>query len=109
EELSFSVPFEIRCTRRDYVHALLVWFDIEFGACHKPVRFTTGPRGKYTHWKQTVFYLPEPLATDNDELITGNITSRPNQGNPRDIDITLAYQHKGENGEVQATTDYKMC
>lgn len=28
---------------------------------HKPLSFSTGPFSKYTHWKQTVFYLQEDL------------------------------------------------
>jgi protein arginine N-methyltransferase 1 len=28
---------------------------------HKPLHFSTGPFSKYTHWKQTVFYLQEDL------------------------------------------------
>ncbi|KAJ1981196.1 Nuclear SAM-dependent mono-and asymmetric methyltransferase [Dimargaris cristalligena] len=109
EELAFTAPFHIQCTRRDYVHALLVWFDISFDACHKPVRFTTGPRGKYTHWKQTVFYLPEPLVTEAGEPITGEITSRPNDTNPRDIDITIKYRHEGEKETKEGALDYRMC
>ncbi|KAJ1966831.1 Nuclear SAM-dependent mono-and asymmetric methyltransferase [Dispira parvispora] len=109
EDLTFTVPFEITCTRRDYVHALLVWFDIEFSACHKPIRFTTGPRGKYTHWKQTVFYVPDEMAVDQDDVISGTITSKPNEKNPRDLDISIAYEHDGQNGVTTAALEYHMC
>ena len=60
-DLAFSLPFNMSIRRTDYIHALIAWFDIEFSACHKPVRFSTGPHTKYTHWKQTVFYTPETL------------------------------------------------
>ncbi|KAJ1552093.1 type I protein arginine N-methyltransferase Rmt1, partial [Nowakowskiella sp. JEL0078] len=58
EDLSFSVPFEISATRDEYVHAFVSWFDINFSCCHKPVKFSTGPQSKYTHWKQvfSLFY-----------------------------------------------------
>jgi len=60
-DLSFITDFKLRATRDDFIHALVAWFDIGFEACHKPVRFSTGPHAKYTHWKQTVFYLQEPI------------------------------------------------
>lgn len=56
-DLAFECPFTLTARRNDYVHALVAYFDIEFSHCHKPVRFSTGPHAKYTHWKQTVFYL----------------------------------------------------
>lgn len=52
EDLTFNVPFELEMTRDDYVHALVVYFDTEFTACHKTVHFGTGPQDAYTHWKQ---------------------------------------------------------
>ena len=60
-DLSFITNLKLRATRDDFIHALVAWFDIGFEACHKPVRFSTGPHAKYTHWKQTVFYLQEPV------------------------------------------------
>ena len=72
-DLSFIADFKLRATRDDFIHALVAWFDIGFNACHKPVRFSTGPHAKYTHWKQTVFYLQEPLIIN----VTHPFTSRP--------------------------------
>jgi protein arginine N-methyltransferase 1 len=36
-------------------------FDVDFSRCHIPTKFSTGPYSKYTHWKQTVFYLDQVL------------------------------------------------
>ncbi|KAJ2325583.1 Nuclear SAM-dependent mono-and asymmetric methyltransferase, partial [Coemansia sp. RSA 2681] len=88
EDLTFSVPFEITVNRDDYIHAFISWFDIEFRACHKPVRFSTGPFAKYTHWKQTVFYTKDTMTVSKGDVITGNISCAPNAENPRDLDIT---------------------
>jgi type I protein arginine methyltransferase len=60
-DLAFITDFKLRATRDDFVHAMVAWFDIGFESCHKPVRFSTGPHAKYTHWKQVVFYLQEPI------------------------------------------------
>ncbi|KAL9108299.1 MAG: hypothetical protein Q9227_006897 [Pyrenula ochraceoflavens] len=91
-ELSFTVPYSLKVQRNDFIHALIAWFDIEFTACHKPIRFSTGPHAKYTHWKQTVFYLREVVTVDEGESLTGHLTNAPNQKNKRDLDIKISYE-----------------
>lgn len=70
DDLAFKVPFDLKAERSDCrfpcgasrshrltqfagtdIHAFLGWFDCSFDACHKPVKFSTGPHAKYTHWK----------------------------------------------------------
>lgn len=63
EDLTFKADFAIKATRNDYVHAFLAWFDIEFACCHKPVKFSTGPHAKYTHWKVRLFHFLCSLTT----------------------------------------------
>lgn len=91
-ELAFRAPFSLRAQRNDFIHALIAWFDIEFTACHKPIRFSTGPHTKYTHWKQTVFYLREVLTVEEGETLYGELENRPNSRNKRDLDIKIAYE-----------------
>lgn len=91
-ELAFQVPFSLRARRNDFIHALIAWFDIEFTACHKPIRFSTGPHTKYTHWKQTVFYLRDVLTVEEGETLYGELESKPNLRNKRDLDIKIAYE-----------------
>ena len=91
-ELAFSAPFALRCQRNDYIHALIAWFDIEFTACHKPIKFSTGPHAKYTHWKQTVFYLREVLIVEREETVHGYLYNKPNEVNRRDLDIKIDYE-----------------
>lgn len=96
--------------RTDYIHAMISWFDIEFTACHKPVKFSTGPHTKYTHWKQTVFYLKDVLTAQEGEEIQCNVKVKPNEKNRRDLDIDLAYnfQSSDNNRSAQALCDYRM-
>ncbi|TFK66540.1 S-adenosyl-L-methionine-dependent methyltransferase [Pluteus cervinus] len=106
EDLTFTVPFSLRCTRTDYAHAFLAWFDISFECTHKKVQFSTGPHAKYTHWKQTVFYTTQTLTVSPDDKIEGNISCAPNARNNRDLDITFTYKrHLDVNEEV---VHYKM-
>jgi len=107
EDLSFSSSFQLEAKRNDYVHAFLVWFDISFSCCHKPVGFSTAPYSKYTHWKQAVFYTPEALIFEEKDTITGTLECSPNAANPRDLDIKLSYNLVGKN-PVSEVIQYKM-
>ncbi|KIY53095.1 putative arginine methyltransferase [Fistulina hepatica ATCC 64428] len=105
EDLTFEVPFSLKTTRDDYVHAFLAWFDIVFDCTHKKVHFSTGPQAQYTHWKQTVFYTPSTLTVNAGDTIKGRLSCAPNERNNRDLDISITY---GRNDEEQVTMVYKM-
>ncbi|GME74736.1 unnamed protein product [Ambrosiozyma monospora] len=107
EELAFHKNFKLNVTQDSLVHALLAWFDIEFPSDSKQgkVVFSTGPHAKYTHWKQTVFYLDEVLDVKRGETIEGSIASRPNKFNNRDLDIELEWDFKASGpGDTRATS-----
>jgi protein arginine N-methyltransferase 1 len=107
EDLTFEAQFSLVCTRADYVHAFLAWFDIAFKCTHKQVKFSTGPHSKYTHWKQTVFYTPSTLTVNQGDKIVGRLSCGPNRRNNRDLDIGVTY--KLEHHEEEVSTQYKMC
>jgi len=111
KDLAFTVPFQLMSRRDDFIHALIAWFDIEFAGGHKPVRFSTGPHTKYTHWKQTVFYLKDVLAVKYGEYISGVLENRPNEKNPRDLDIKISYGLETDDPDrtVSGKGEYKMC
>lgn len=108
EDLAFSSPFTLQCRRDDFVHALVAHFDVEFSCCHKPVGFSTGPMHQYTHWKQTVFYFNDVLSVKNGEEISGTFSCKPNDKNPRDLDISLDVKFEGSVSKVEAHMDYRM-
>ena len=109
-DLDFTKPFTLTCRRNDFVHALIAWFDIEFSACHKPIRFSTGPHTKYTHWKQTVFYLSDVLTVEQGETVTGTLSSKPNAENRRDLDIAIQWHLDTEDIKriSEGQSEYKM-
>jgi protein arginine N-methyltransferase 1 len=109
-DLAFHLPYELKARRSDFVHALISWFDIEFSACHKPIRFSTGPHTKYTHWKQTVFYLKDVLTVEEGETITGMIENKPSEKNHRDLDINITYTLNTDDmhRQVSGSGSYKM-
>ncbi|GIX63524.1 histone arginine methyltransferase PRMT1 [Babesia caballi] len=107
-DLDFASEFLLVAQRKDYVHALCFWFDVTFSACHKPLTLSTSPRAQYTHWKQTVFYLPDDLIVDCGDKIAGLIAVRRNAENPRDLDVKLYYHHAGESFSVENTHFYRI-
>eukprot|EP00898_Chlorokybus_atmophyticus_P001905 jgi/Chlat1/2715/Chrsp180S02865 len=107
-DASFKVPFSITATRNDYVHALVVYFDVQFAKCHKPTGFSTGPRVRATHWKQTVFYLEDVITICQGETISGTLQCLPNAKNPRDLDIAISYNFKGKRSSYKRTQQYRM-
>jgi len=107
-DLTFTVPFKLSAIRDDYIHAFIAWFDIVFSACHKPIRFSTGPHAKYTHWKQTVFYTSDAITIKNGETITGTLSCAPNKRNNRDLDIEIFYEFKGEASSCSEACKFKM-
>lgn len=96
EDLTFCGEFSIKTTRDDFCHAFVAYFDIWFSHGHKTVHFSTGPHAKYTHWKQTVFYLEDVLVVKEHEIIHGKLWCAPNSKNNRDLDIRIDYDFKGK-------------
>lgn len=106
EELSFKIPFTLKALRNDNVHAFVVYFDIWFSQCHKPIHFSTGPHAKYTHWKQTVFYLNDALMVSPGDQMKGALSCKPNNINPRDLDIVINYDFQGKLNSVDNRQEY---
>jgi protein arginine N-methyltransferase 1 len=108
EDLTFQSDFEIFGQRNDFVTGFIAWFDITFTPCHKPVYFSTSPRSKYTHWKQTVFYLRDSLTLKDGEKVSGWIKVAPNQKNERDLDISIHVDFDGSFQSVHETMEYVL-
>ena len=108
QDLSFSSQFRIQAERSDYVHAFVAYFECAFTNIHKPLGFSSSPQSKYTHWKQTIFYLSEPLTVCEGEEITGRIICKPNVGNVRDLDIALDVKFDGSHSKVDKHIEYRL-
>ncbi|TYG83648.1 hypothetical protein ES288_D01G185300v1 [Gossypium darwinii] len=107
-DASFTTPFKLITVRDDYIHAFVTYFDVSFTKCHKLMGFSTGPRSRATHWKQTVLYLEDVLTICEGETIIGSMTVAPNKKNPRDVDIMVKYSLSGRRCVVSRVQFYKM-
>uniref|UniRef100_A0A6N2N781 Methyltransferase domain-containing protein n=1 Tax=Salix viminalis TaxID=40686 RepID=A0A6N2N781_SALVM len=107
-DTTFTAPFKLVAERDDYIHALVAYFDVSFTKCHKLMGFSTGPRSRATHWKQTVLYLEDVLTICQGEALSGSMTVAPNKKNPRDIDIMIKYSLNGRRCVASRTQHFKM-
>lgn len=103
EDLTFSSSFSLKATRTDSLNAFIGWFEVVFACGKSPERISTGPQSKYTHWRQTIFYLSSPLMISEGESIEGTFSCSVR--NSRDLDIRIVY-HTPNDGETSAY--YKM-
>jgi len=108
EDLIFKNPFSIKVSRTDNIHAFIAWFEVEFSKCHKPIIISTSPQSNYTHWKQTVFYIEDVLSATEGEQISGYLACRPNEKNPRDLDIEIKYEYEGKWTKVHKVQGYVL-
>ena len=108
DDLQFASDFVLTVKKSDFCHAFVAYFECAFTQVHKPIVFSTGPQAKYTHWKQTVFYLKDTLTVCGEEEIRGRISCRPNPRNPRDLDIEIQYNFEGRHMRHSATQQYHL-
>ncbi|KAI5664655.1 hypothetical protein M9H77_23978 [Catharanthus roseus] len=107
-DASFTAPFKLVAERDDYIHALVAYFDVSFTKCHKLMGFSTGPKARTTHWKQTVLYLEDVLTVCEGESVVGSMTVSQNKKNPRDVDISIKYSLNGRRCRVSRTQCFRM-
>ena len=86
----------------------LFFFFHFFSQIHKPIIFSTSPHSKYTHWKQTVFYITDPLTVCVGEEIHGKIKCNPNINNPRDLDIEISHKFGGKSMTSEGGQMYRL-
>ncbi|KAJ2769310.1 hypothetical protein IWQ56_002603 [Coemansia nantahalensis] len=55
--------------------------------------FTTGPHGKPTHWKQTIFVLRSPICARKGDEVRGRFVCKKGTANPRELDLEITYAH----------------
>jgi protein arginine N-methyltransferase 1 len=74
EMLDRAIPFELKAKRTTTLDAFIAWFDYQFTKGECDVKVSTGPFAEPTHWKQTVFYLRNPVALEKGEVLNGTVT-----------------------------------
>ena len=94
--MNFSNYYSLTCHYTDSVHALVTWFDCEFGNLTRPCVLSTSPLKKYTHWKQSVFYLDKPISVRKGDVIYGTVATKQDPENFRNLNIKISYHCEGQ-------------
>ncbi|KAJ7344570.1 hypothetical protein JRQ81_000520 [Phrynocephalus forsythii] len=93
-ELQWSSDFILKVMKTSMCTAIAGYFDIYFEKnCNKHVMFSTGPCCTKTHWKQTTFFLENPISVEEGEELKGKITIHKNRKDPRSLIITLSVKN----------------
>ena len=90
----FSAKFELRIKDECELTGLCGYFDIFFDLAEAPIMFSTGPHVKATHWKQTVFYLPDKMEVKKDEVLQCSITCKRMRTDVRALKISFTINEK---------------
>ncbi|XP_053693656.1 uncharacterized protein LOC128741701 [Sabethes cyaneus] len=90
---NFSYNFELTVKRKCKLTALVGYFDTFF-ELPEHVEFSTSPYTKPTHWKQTIFYVEEPIPVEEGQVIKGKFICRRDPKDARSLFITIEYLDK---------------
>ena len=91
-DTEFSSDFSLEISRTCDLTAIVGYFDTFFELEERPVEFSTGPLATPTHWKQTVFYLPEVLPVVKDQVVSGKITCKRMSTDVRALKVALTLE-----------------
>jgi protein arginine N-methyltransferase 1 len=108
QDLEFESDVTLTAMRNDYLHGFVSYFECAFTQLHKPIGFSTSPFCNYTHWKQTLFFLPDSLTLCQGEKIFLKIWCTPNRKNNRDLDITLQVDFDGALSKFSGKQNYHL-
>lgn len=90
---NFSYDFDLTVKRDCTLTALVGYFDTFF-ELPEHVEFSTSPYTKPTHWKQTLFYVEEPIQVRANQQIKGKFICRRDPKDARSLFITIEYLGK---------------
>jgi len=92
-DTEFSSTFDLQITKNCHLTGILGYFDTFFDL-PSPVMFSTGPHTKPTHWKQTVFFLPEKLSVQENQVVSCKIVCKRMKSDARALKISLTLDDK---------------
>lgn len=105
--MNISSKFTIQAKRRDFCHALVLYFDVYFNASHKPIHFSTGPKVQFTHWKQCVVYLDEEIPLHSDEKIVGTLKVNVKGETKEKLSIEIGTKFEGKSTKLSQSRVYR--
>ncbi|KAK7604899.1 hypothetical protein V9T40_006085 [Parthenolecanium corni] len=92
-DTNFSSSVELTYNEDTTITTLVGYFDTTFNLPNR-VHFSTGPFSTLTHWKQTLFYLPERISRKKGEKLTVNISCKRCTTDKRALIVTFAMENR---------------
>merc|ERR1711892_410900 len=92
-DTEFNSSFDLHITKDSDLTGILGYFDTFFDLS-TPVMFSTGPQVKPTHWKQTVFYLPEKLPVKENQTLVCKMVCKRMKTDARALKVSLTLDEK---------------
>jgi len=108
KDLDFDSLFHLEIFKDGNVSAIVGYFDIMFCSEENPISFSTSPEATPTHWKQTVFFLKEPLACKSGDNLKGRIFCKKNKKDTRGLDVALIF-FKNDSDDVLFRQHYVIA
>jgi len=112
EELRFvQYPFEFQATKSGSLHGFCCWFEVIFegNTEDETVILSTSPDKEETHWKQTVFMLPDELKVEPGSTVSGIITLATDTTNPRHYNVSIEIPEEKEASNHPIDCDCMKC
>jgi protein arginine N-methyltransferase 3 len=90
-ELEFEGPFHLTIHQDTDCHAIVGFFEAGFVGPQHIEFLRTGPQDAPTHWKQTVFYLQDPIPVHAGDVLDGTLAVARSKHDQRALDISLSF------------------
>lgn len=89
DDVQFSQQFQLTLSENKPLTAFVGFFNCIFqSSSNKTVELNTSPFSPATHWKQTVFHLPEPISIPGNQLEV-KFTCHRIPKDPRSLKVTI--------------------
>ena len=98
-DAEFANSYSVNILSDYKVDALVAWFDVLFCDLERPAVLTTSPKKKLTHWRQTVFYLKDPLEVKKGDKLSGSIACRKDRISFRKLNVKISFHKDNYHGE----------
>lgn len=91
---SFSSDFSLKAKRNGTIHAIVGWFMTYFDhpKLSTKVELSTSPFDPSTHWKQTTFFIKEPIVVKEGDCLEGRISVTRPKDSDRALRVELAFR-----------------
>jgi hypothetical protein len=91
----FVSNFEINITKAGELNAFVGSFDTKLA---EGILIKTTPASPQTHWKQSLFFVDNPIQVSEDDIIEGTIKVTTDEENYRNIIVSFTYKVEGKGG-----------